>query len=456
MEYSDVSRRYPVFYYHDFAIIESEDELHVQFDFEIEGLSHFNPDFILAKPAGGATYANLRTVREAAFSLGLMELISYWKLTCAPTVIVECGQLDSAQTAWWKKLYYNGLGEFFFKNGIEADQDSFMDLRSTGEPITGHVDQRRFSGNLIPVGGGMNSLVSLQLLSGMKEENHAFIINHVMAAVHSAEAAGYTGEKRIIAERTIDIRMLEFNKEGFLNGHTPFSALCAFAASLTAVIYGIQNICLSNEASANDYEITGRKVNHQYSRTFAFERDFKQYMDTYITPEVHYFSLLRPLTQLQTTGMFSVMDDYHPVFCSCNTGKKEDRWCGRCAKCLFVCVMLSAYLSDDRLTSIFGTDMLNDESMQDMLNQLAGIPDGDPSACTDTQEEINTAIAMSIRSHERNGMPLPKLYQNYASTSYYEYYRRKDTDWNQFNTENLVPEEYQKLLRQRLEEMKDR
>ena len=97
MEYSDVSKRYPVFYYHDFAIIESDDELDVQFDFEIEGLSHFNPEFILTKPAGGATYANLRTVREAAFSLGLMELISYWKLTCAPTVIVECGQLDSDQ-----------------------------------------------------------------------------------------------------------------------------------------------------------------------------------------------------------------------------------------------------------------------------------------------------------------------------------------------------------------------
>ena len=456
MEYSDVSKRYPVFYYHDFAIIESDDELDVQFDFEIEGLSHFNPEFILTKPAGGATYANLRTVREAAFSLGLMELISYWKLTCAPTVIVECGQLDSDQTAWWKNLYYNGLGEFFYKNNIAADPETFMDLRSTGEQITGHVDQRRFSGNLIPVGGGKNSLVSLKLLSGRKEENHAFIINHVMAAVHSAQAAGYQGEQLIIAERNIDIRMLEFNKTGFLNGHTPFSALCAFAASLTAVIYGIQNICLSNEASANDYAITGCKVNHQYSRTFAFEREFKRYMDAYITPEVHYFSLLRPLTELQTAGLFSGMEEYHSVFCSCNTGKKEGRWCGHCAKCLYVCVMLSAYLSDDRLVSIFGTDMLNDAGMQEVLDQLTGIQDNNPAGCAGTQEEVNTAIAMSIRNHERNGEALPALYQNYTQTSYYEYYRNKEVDWTQFNSENLVPEEYQNLLKQWLEEMKNR
>jgi len=112
MEYNDLKTRYPVFWYHDFTLIESDEEFRVQFDFEIQGLSHFNPDFIIAKPKGGDVFSNLRAVREAAFSLGMVELISYWKLTCAPTVIVECGRLNEDQIRWWKKLYFHGLGEF--------------------------------------------------------------------------------------------------------------------------------------------------------------------------------------------------------------------------------------------------------------------------------------------------------------------------------------------------------
>ncbi|MBQ9328289.1 MAG: hypothetical protein IJ225_07105 [Solobacterium sp.] len=453
MNYEELRERHQVFYYHDFAIIESDEEFRVQYDFEIEGLSHFNPDFIITKP-DAFTYANLRTVREAAFSLGMVELISYWKLTCAPEVIVECGKLNEDQIRWWKKLYFNGLGEFFYKNHIDVTEDAFMNLTSIGEALTGQIDQRHFSGNLIPVGGGKDSFVSLELLKGHKEENHAFVINHVMSAVHAAIAAGYESDRLIIAERSLDSRMLEFNKMGYLNGHTPFSAMCAFAASLTALIYGIQNICLSNEASANESTIKGSSVNHQYSKTFEFELDFKHYMDTYLTPEIHYFSLLRPLSELQIAGFFSTLTDYLPVFRSCNVGQKEERWCGHCAKCLFVCVMLSAYLPDETLRSIFGADMLNDETMKPLFLQLTGLEDDKPFECVGTREEVNTAAAMSIAAHERNGIPLPTLYQFYRESSYYEYYRDKTVDWDQFNEEHLVPEEYQALLKQWMEECK--
>lgn len=454
MEYNDLKTRYPVFWYHDFTLIESDEEFRVQFDFEIQGLSHFNPDFIIAKPKGGDVFSNLRAVREAAFSLGMVELISYWKLTCAPTVIVECGRLNEDQIRWWKKLYFHGLGEFFYKNNIHVDMDGFMNLTSTGEAITGQMDQRVYHGNLIPVGGGKDSFVSLELLKDSKEDNHAFVINHVMSAVHAAFAAGYRGESLIIAERTLDSRMLEFNKCGFLNGHTPFSALCAFAASLTAIIYGIQNICLSNEDSANESTIKDSTVNHQYSKTFMFEQDFKHYMDTYITPEVHYFSLLRPLSELQIAGLFSTLTDYLPVFRSCNVGQKEEKWCGHCAKCLFVCVLLSAYLDDETLVNIFHADMLNDPTMYDLLAQLTGISDNKPFECVGTRDEVNVAINMSISSHLHQNKPIPYLYQKYMESPYYDYYKNKSVDWDSFQEENLVPPSMQKKLKDWLERRK--
>ena len=449
MEYLDVRNQYPEFYYHDFVILESDDEFHVQFDFEIRGLSHFNPDFIVPKPSSSIAFGNLRTVREAAFSLGLIELVSYWKLTCSPLVIIECGALDSEQTAWWKKLYFNGLSAFFSNNHIDADPETFMDLRSAGDPITGHVDQRRFCGNLIPVGGGKGSAVCLDLLSGMKDNNHAFVINHVMSAVRSAQAAGYSGEKLIIAERSIDSRMLEFNKAGFLNGPTPYSALSAFAASLTAAIYGIQNICMSNVSAE-----TQREQRFRYSESYEFEQEFKHYMDTCISPEIHYFSLLRPLDSLQITGLFSVLEQYHPVFISCPSGRKEERWCGHCATCLYECVLLSAFLSDEKLCEIFGTDILNDEGMTGLFLILTEPADDKPAEFIGTEAEMNTAAAISVRHHEESGKPLPLLYRIYKNSPAYEIYRGKQTDWSHYDTENLVPKEYQELLQRRLREMK--
>ena len=455
MQYRELRNTYPVFYYHYFTLAESDTEFSVYFDFEIEGLSHFNPHMTIPKPKGKETYSNLHAVREAAFSLGMIELISYWKLTCAPKVIVECGMLEEEQIRWWKKLYFNGLGEFFYKNGIDADEADFMEILSRGEKITGRSIERRFHGNLIPCGGGKDSFVSMDILKDMQEDNYAFVINHVMSAVHSAMAAGYTGEKLIIVERTLDPRMLEFNKLGYLNGHTPFSALCAFASVLTALIYGRQNITLSNEASANEPTIHNTKINHQYSKTFEFERDFKYYMDRWITPEVHYFSLLRGLSELQIAGIFSTLKPYLPIFRSCNVGSKEERWCGHCAKCLFVCVMLSAFLEDETLVSIFGADMLNDETLIPLFEQLTGILDDKPFECVGTREEVNTAAAMSILAHRRNSRPLPLLYERYVKSNYYPFYEGKEVDWDQYNTENLVPAEYEALIKARMKGMKD-
>ena len=64
--------------------------------------------------------------------------------------------------------------------------------------------------------------------------------------------------------------MLQLNKEGFLNGHTPFSALVAFSSVIAARMAGLSYIALSNESSANESTVQGSTVNHQYSKSFKF------------------------------------------------------------------------------------------------------------------------------------------------------------------------------------------
>ena len=62
---------------------------------------------------------NIREKDIFLFNLGLAELISYYKLACPKTVILKAGCLDDAQKEFWKKLFYNGLGEFRFINNID-------------------------------------------------------------------------------------------------------------------------------------------------------------------------------------------------------------------------------------------------------------------------------------------------------------------------------------------------
>ena len=452
MDYNDLRLQHPVFYYHDYEIIEEEHEIQVRFDFEIGSLSHFNPSFLIQKPEGTDGAAELELFREAAFSLGLAELVSYWKLTCAPVVIVEAGHLDEAQIRWWKKLYFNGLRDFFRTNSITADPEGFMELRSAGRNIGGRPDARTYHGNLIPVGGGRDSFVSLEVLSSMKQENHAFVINHVMSAIHSAEAAGYRGSRLIVAERTLDARMLDFNKQGYLNGTTPFNALTAFAAYLTAVVYGKKYICLSIEAGSEEDDDDA--LGQMYAKTFGFEKDFHAYTETYLSRDIMCFSLLRPLSELQITGIFCNYRQYHRVFRSCNVGSKTETWCTHCGRCLYVGVMLSAFLDDAQLNAVFGRDMLNDPGMLDLFEQLTGMnePVTQSSAGT-SREEINTAVCMSVKAHLKAGKELPLLYRQYASTSNYEYYRDRTGLLNAWNDDNLVPEEYRKLVREKLEEI---
>ncbi len=452
MNYTELREKYQKFYYHAYTIFETEENLHIRYAFSIDGLAEFHPEWMIPKPTKEVV-GNRRSVREAAFSLGLVELISYWKLTCSPQVMISCGFLSDEQKQWWKKLYFNGLGEFFYRNRIAADPATFLSLETTGTEIGGEEDTHPFAGNLIPVGGGKDSFVTLDVLQSEKEINHAFVINAIAAAIHSAQAAGYTGERLISVKRTLDPTMLELNRQGYLNGHTPFSALVAFASTLTALVYHKRYVVLSNEASANEATVKGSFVNHQYSKTFEFEQDFDAYFHTYIAKDVFYFSLLRPLSELQIAGIFSRLKPFHAVFRSCNVGQKSESWCGHCAKCLFVCVMLSAFLSDAELVSVFGTDMLNDPAMQSLFEQLTGMQDNKPFECVGTRSEVNTAVCMSIARHQKAALALPLLYQRYTETSYYPTYRRRQVRYDEWNSYNHVPAHFQTLLKRRLKEM---
>lgn len=440
MEYQTLREKYPLMIYHDYHIEHDHNTLQITYDFEIVGLTHFYPKYQI--PFDG--YLNDKPqLAQLVFHIGMIELISYWKTCCCPKVIIQAGYLDKAQLAFFKKLYFHGLGEFFYQNHIEITMEEMMEISVQHEMESHHYPKITTKGNLIPVGGGKDSFVTLDLLKNEKD-NHAFIINPIISAIHSVQASGYQ-DRYIQVYRQLDPVLLEKNAQGFLNGHTPFSAMAAFVSYLVAYLYEKKYICLSNEDSANESTIQGSTVNHQYSKSFMFEQDFVEYTTTYFQQDIHYFSLLRPLSELQIAAIFSKLDAYLPVFRSCNVGQKQGVWCGHCAKCLFVCVMLSGFIEHSKLCQIFGRDMLNDPEMIELFDQLVGISTNKPFECVGTRLEVNQAIQLAL-AHGYQTV----LYDHYQKSEFYTYYRNTQVDFQKIQPHHLVPKAYLHLIQERL------
>ncbi len=422
---------WPAFHYDGYDIKITDTDIQVSYRFSIPGLTEFKPQITFPLTMSNRDRATDDTAKLILFNIGMVELISYWKTTCAPVVQINCGTLDPAQIRFWKQLYFGGLGEFFFRNGIETDEESFMQIIAR-EPVhtESHALKRRESKSiseederfygpkrmLIPVGGGKDSAVTLARLHSKRDEIFTYAINASKAAVDTMDVAGIPVERRLLVNRTLDRNMLEMNRLGYWNGHTPFSAVVAFTAMYVAYVNDLNYIVLSNESSADEATVKGTDVNHQFSKSSDFEQAFQAYTETWLGTSIFYFSLMRPFTEIVIAREFSLHPEYFPVFRSCNVGSKEDRWCGHCAKCLFIAVVLSPFMEHETLWSVIGKDMFRDRLLARDLAGLCGKVELKPWECVGTVSEVNVALTMTITTLLDRGVmreALPELIKTY-------------------------------------------
>ena len=446
MTFSELRQQYPEFIFHDIHVNYRDGRLGIRYNFEIPGLCCFAPHWEIPCEQPDLKDGKLWRLLEA---LGMAELVSYWKITCSPTVRLPM-PMNREQADWWKKLYFGGLGEFFYRNGIQTDFESFMTI-VPGEQANPFADAPETArrGRLIPVGGGKDSIVTLNLLKGQLDNAYAYQINHRDSSEKAAILAGIPKERILEPKRTLDPNMLRLNKEGYLNGHTPFSAIVAFSAVLTAYVNGLKTVILSNESSASESTVSEAEVNHQYSKSYQFERDFAAYERDYLRCGVQYFSLLRPLTEFQIARYFASCDTkYHEIFRSCNAGAKQDKWCGHCAKCLFVSVILSPFLPLAEIARLLGADMFNMADMEPVLQELCGALPNKPFECVGSRREVNISLCLAIAGAERRGETLPLLLRKYQESPLYAQYAAEAGAFGQeWDAQHNLPEELAALVR---------
>ncbi|MCL2508479.1 MAG: hypothetical protein FWF05_04815 [Oscillospiraceae bacterium] len=443
-KFEELRAAHRAFFYNGYEIIRNPDHILIRYGFVMEGLCEFRPEIrvmtdnlALVNPFDG------ETARKLIFSLGLVEAVSYWKAACPGKVVIRCGAVSGEQALWWKKLWWGGLGEFFYRNGIVTDFDSFVNFDSLGETVesgAGTSDIRLCGLNLVPVGGGKDSAVTLSLLHGRRDSIRCFTINDQPARTGTVLAAGLPKDSIVRTYRTIDPELLRLNGEGYLNGHTPFSAVAAFLSLYCAYLIGAENIILSNESSANEPSVPGADVNHQYSKSFDFENDFLTYTRQFLDLPIRYFSLLRPFNELQIAKRFAALPQYHGIFKSCNAGSRQNVWCRQCAKCLFVYIILAPFLRAEELNAIFGENLLERGDLSGDFLALAGFSDTKPFECIGTVSEVGLALALTVRKYTMEGVPLPALLRLYQREKSGE--AADETLLAAFDEQHNIPKEF--------------
>ena len=440
---------YPNFVYKNYSILEDEDKIIFKYEFEIEGLTKFNHIIEILKKDFKWKNLKSKILENIVFNLGLVESISYFKATCSKNYIIKCGSIDEIQEKWFKKLFFLGLGEFRYKNNIKTLEEDFVKFKCLGERIIVEKSKEELNGILTPIGGGKDSCVTFELLKNHFKDINTFRVGVNDVSIECAETAGFNRNKMIEVSRKIDNELLELNKKGFLNGHTPFSAMIAFLSYAISFMLGKKYIALSNENSANESNVVGENINHQYSKTMEFENDFRDYAKKYLKTDIEYFSFLRPISELQIAMLFSKFKQYHKVFKSCNVGSKKTPWvwCGSCPKCLFVYIILSAFLDEKELFSIFEKKLYEDKSLLDTFIELAGFGEIKPFECVGTYSEVRFCINKNIE--KRKGENLPFLLEFYK-----ENYNLEKTDDNilkSFNENNNLPLEFKNILKENID-----
>jgi hypothetical protein len=417
MQLSDLRKKHPQFIYEGYGWEISSRGLEIFFDFRLPPDLKFQPK-ILIENAGQVQVEKIgkQALDNLIFNLGLAEMISYWKTACSPEIIINAGALDAEQKKWWQWLITNGLGQFFYENKINFNEPGFLKITAT-KPASLKFSNLKISEKImVPMGGGKDSAATLEILKRAEKDLVCFALNPAKNTKKIIKMAGC--KNPVFARRQIDPKLIELNQKGYLNGHTPFSAYLAFLTTLAAALFDCRYIAVSNESSSNEATLKylNKDINHQWSKTFSFERSFKKYSQKYLARQIEYFSFLRPLYEIQIAKIFANFKKYHPVFLSCNEAYKTysgiknptGTWCANCSKCLFAFIILYPFIGKEEAIRIFGQNLFDNRNLLEIAKELTGVKPIKPLECVGTRQESNIAFYLSL-SKARQELPTGEL-----------------------------------------------
>ena len=359
------------------------------------------PELVETVTVPGAPFtlepARVAAVERALRLLHLIAGVSYYKAAVPGEIRIDSYAIDAATAALLEQVYLNGLGEFAYRNGLDLRGRIRFPfdpaLATAAAPALGLGERA-----LVAIGGGKDSLVSIEALRALGVEQAVTWIGNSQLIRTCAER---TGLATLNIGRALAPALFEINRQGAYNGHIPVTAVNSAILVLAAVLTGAGQVVFSNERSASYGSLIpgAGEVNHQWSKGWAFERAFGEQVERAVAADLRYYSLLRPLSELAVARQFAKSHHYDEHFSSCNRNfhilgeKPAQRWCGLCPKCHFVFLALAPFMSKARLVRIFGRNLLDEDAQAPGFDALLEYRDHKPFECVGEGRESRAALA---------------------------------------------------------------
>jgi len=377
--------------------------------------------------------------------------MSYWKLYCLTEISFSSYQLSKTEADFWNTIYTKGMGEFYFKNTI--DYRHLIQFPFNESLQNNPSDCILKDRSLVGIGGGKDSIVSACLLQKAGKYFDGFIVETQKKYPVTYEVSKELRNENIIVQRFIDPQLFELNNSGdVFNGHVPISVIYAFLGVLCAYLYDYTNVIVSNERSSDtgNVEYLGEMINHQWSKSSEFELLFQQFIAQVFTPHIHYFSLLRSLSELQIAQLFSKEKQFHPIFSSCNRNfaihnPSSHLWCGTCPKCAFTFILMAAYSSKGEVLNIFGDNFLDKKELFPLYKQLFGTEGHKPFECVGTPAEAVVAMTLIHEKQEfEDSLVMKEFVQNILPDN--DSVNKLKYDVLVFKSRHMIPDEFQSII----------
>jgi hypothetical protein len=241
----------------------------IDFDYELagEGVSESFRETISLTPVKSSEDVDWPRVKALVVLLGAVVGLSYYKAAAPARYVIAVDGMTEKAVDYLREVITHGLAEFAYRNGFPgpiAPEIVVTGERGEAWPPESHLTP---SGDpLVPIGGGKDSVVTVELLAQARMHPVQFGVNpnQVMYRV-----ARIKGNPFIQAKRTLDPRLLELNAIGALNGHIPVTAINSLIAIVQARLVGFGPVVMSLEASASEPTLWWgtMPVNHQWYKS---------------------------------------------------------------------------------------------------------------------------------------------------------------------------------------------
>lgn len=368
---------------------------HIQLHYHLDGVGDLTEDLTFQGVDLAPTNPTVEDALARATRLvHLLAGVSYLKATLPARI--DTGPLSPTTARLLRAVLVDGLAELAWHHDV--DLHGYFDLDGPAPSATAPTDVPHIAptnGPLVPVGGGKDSIVTLTAMAD--HEPTLFAVNPKGPILRTFARADMP---TVTVERRLDPALFDLNERGAINGHVPITAIVSAIAVVAAIAGGHDAVVLSNEASADEPTLVtddGVAVNHQWSKSSVFEALFSDVVTHEVVADVDYFSLLRGASELWIARRFAELGDWDATFNSCNRafslrGQRRD-WCGQCPKCRFVFLALAPFTGRERITSILGANLLDDQDQVEDFAALVGLTDHKPFECVGEADESAAALA---------------------------------------------------------------